>query len=423
MRERGRARVVRAEAFSPARVRLARGAERPRVGGEVRVVEARGGEVLDVLPERAPGVVGEVRGVHRVRDVGVVDRGDAEDARGAEDALERDAGHAGAAEHLQQAHRRRVVGSADDEARAVGRPGSRRSRGAGRAARRATNRRTARARATLEPATSGAASARRRRRGAHVVWTRPRRFRHLLLRRIKLTCAAASGSSRPRDRPPRTLRNARDAGWRRAPPRPRVVPDGVATPSRHRASPRRRRAIDAASGRARGRRALGIFVPGPARADDDASPSRPPPNPVAAPPRASRAPRASPRARSEPPRTTSPWEYLESDADAFDRLLRALDEDDAANVLVADADRGVVAAALTTRDGVDDYEFFFTNDGGKTVLFRAQSRVARASPPGCFVPGCIGPAVRRRADALRERLGWLALETDEEKQWVPLLLH
>ena len=91
VRERGRARVVRAEAFSPARVRLARGAERPRVGGEVRVVEARGGEVLDVLPERAPGVVGEVRGVHRVRDVGVVDRGDAEDARGAEDAL--DSGH------------------------------------------------------------------------------------------------------------------------------------------------------------------------------------------------------------------------------------------------------------------------------------------------------------------------------------------
>ena len=127
-----------------------------------------------------------------------------------------------------------------------------------------------------------------------------------------------------------------------------------------------------------------------------------------------------PNPRELPP----PWEYLESDADAFDRLLRALDEDDAANVLVADADRGVVAAALTTRDGVDDYEFFFTNDGGKTVLFRAQSRVARASPPGCFVPGCInGPAVRRRADALRERLGWLALETDEEKQWVPLLLH
>ena len=209
-----------------------------------------------------------------------------------------------------------------------------------------------------------------------------------------------------------------------------AAPESFPTASRrHRATARRHPGVAARSTRRRdalaGVALLGIFVPGPARADDDASP-------VPAPPEPPRRPAACVAGAScvstssfrTPANYLPPWEYLESDADAFDRLLRALDEDDAANVLVADADRGVVAAALTTRDGVDDYEFFFTNDGGKTVLFRAQSRVARASPPGCFVPGCInGPAVRRRADALRERLGWLALETDEEKQWVPLLLH
>ena len=241
----------------------------------------------------------------------------------------------------------------------------------------------------------------------------------------KLTCAAALRVVSSTDRPPRTLRNARDAGWRRAPPRPpsrsrrrrdAIAPPRVATP----ASPRDRRGVGTRSRASRS----GHLRPRSARADDDASPV-PPPEPRRRPAACvAGASCVSTSSFRTPANYLPPWEYLESDADAFDRLLRALDEDDAANVLVADADRGVVAAALTTRDGVDDYEFFFTNDGGKTVLFRAQSRVARASPPGCFVPGCInGPAVRRRADALRERLGWLALETDEEKQWVPLLLH
>eukprot|EP00747_Dinoflagellata_sp_TGD_P027939 gnl/TRDRNA2_/TRDRNA2_132926_c0_seq1.p1 gnl/TRDRNA2_/TRDRNA2_132926_c0~~gnl/TRDRNA2_/TRDRNA2_132926_c0_seq1.p1 ORF type:complete len:292 (+),score=49.39 gnl/TRDRNA2_/TRDRNA2_132926_c0_seq1:25-876(+) len=45
-------------------------------------------------------------------------------------------------------------------------------------------------------------------------------------------------------------------------------------------------------------------------------------------------------------------------------------------------------------------------------------------PPGCFKRGCInGPPQRRYATALGEELGWLPLEPDEEKRWVPLLLH
>ena len=69
-------------------------------------------------------------------------------------------------------------------------------------------------------------------------------------------------------------------------------------------------------------------------------------------------------------------------------------------------------------------EFFFLNDGSGAVLFRWAGRVNVASPPGCFKPGCInGPRQRARAEALQRELGWLPLETDEEKKWVPLLLH
>lgn len=85
---------------------------------------------------------------------------------------------------------------------------------------------------------------------------------------------------------------------------------------------------------------------------------------------------------------------------------------------------GYLAASLQYGDGVDDVEFVFTRDGSKTVLFAARSRVNKASPPGCFTPGCVnGPRNRGRMEELQRELGWLPLETDEDKKWVPLLLH
>ena len=58
------------------------------------------------------------------------------------------------------------------------------------------------------------------------------------------------------------------------------------------------------------------------------------------------------------------------------------------------------------------------------MLFIAQSRENKASPPGCFKPGCVnGPRNRARMEELLRAVGWLPLETDEEKKWVPLLLH
>ena len=85
---------------------------------------------------------------------------------------------------------------------------------------------------------------------------------------------------------------------------------------------------------------------------------------------------------------------------------------------------GNAACVVMDDADVDDLEFFFLNDGSGAVLFRWAGRVNVASPPGCFKPGCInGPRQRARAEALQRELGWLPLETDEEKKWVPLLLH
>ena len=62
-------------------------------------------------------------------------------------------------------------------------------------------------------------------------------------------------------------------------------------------------------------------------------------------------------------------------------------------------------------------------DGG-AALFRAESEVPLKSPPGCFFRGCInGPRARGHVELVQADLGWLPLETDEDKAWVPLLLH
>lgn len=60
------------------------------------------------------------------------------------------------------------------------------------------------------------------------------------------------------------------------------------------------------------------------------------------------------------------------------------------------------------------------------ALFSALSPSRRPDPPFCFVKGCIsGPAERGHMEALRDALGWAALEADggEDAVWVQILLH
>jgi hypothetical protein len=73
--------------------------------------------------------------------------------------------------------------------------------------------------------------------------------------------------------------------------------------------------------------------------------------------------------------------------------------------------------------GEDQLEVLLREDG--TVLFRCEGLQGRLpDPPFCVTPGCIsGPRQRGQLEALRDALGWSELETDEDKQWVQILLH
>lgn len=96
-----------------------------------------------------------------------------------------------------------------------------------------------------------------------------------------------------------------------------------------------------------------------------------------------------------------------------------------ADLIRVDEDQGYVSARVSYGGDSEDYDtlqFLLKPDG--VVLFKSEAAVNRPSPPFCFTPGCIsGPANRQRLEALRDDLGWTALETDEDKQWVPILLH
>lgn len=81
----------------------------------------------------------------------------------------------------------------------------------------------------------------------------------------------------------------------------------------------------------------------------------------------------------------------------------------------------VLQSSTSSKEDVDDLEFLFK---GKVVCYRSVSRVFIPDPPFCWWAGCInGPRNRGRLEKLRDDLGWVPLETDEDKNWVPLLLH
>jgi hypothetical protein len=83
--------------------------------------------------------------------------------------------------------------------------------------------------------------------------------------------------------------------------------------------------------------------------------------------------------------------------------------------ILAAADAGDVAQG-------DELRFLLREDG--TVLFSSRSPSRGPDPPFCLTPGCIsGPGNRGRMQELLDSLGWQVLETDEDKEWVQILLH
>jgi hypothetical protein len=103
-------------------------------------------------------------------------------------------------------------------------------------------------------------------------------------------------------------------------------------------------------------------------------------------------------------------------------LLDQLQQQGAASIS-SEPSTGLVTAQLRSNWGADDQlRFVFRGDG--VVLFSSSSAGNQADPPFCLTPGCIsGPGNRGRLEALRDALGWSNLETDEDKEWVQILLH
>ncbi|GFR47782.1 hypothetical protein Agub_g9551, partial [Astrephomene gubernaculifera] len=114
-------------------------------------------------------------------------------------------------------------------------------------------------------------------------------------------------------------------------------------------------------------------------------------------------------------------------------------------VVREDEPRGYIAAVVPYKLGPgrqqqpwDLLEFVFASEG-RTVTFRSEAlpgglpgsqplpglQLPAVPPrPFCWTLGCVtGPGNRGRLEALRDSLGWSSLETDEDKSWVPFLLH
>lgn len=122
-----------------------------------------------------------------------------------------------------------------------------------------------------------------------------------------------------------------------------------------------------------------------------------------------------------------PWSFLpETPAAAFRHVLSELEERGAV-VVTADAAAGFIKAHLRAAgsSSQDVVQLRLRPDG--VVLFRAEA----AGPPRqqrypafCLTPGCIsGPATRQQLEALRNSLGWMVLEPDDDKAWQQILLH
>lgn len=127
----------------------------------------------------------------------------------------------------------------------------------------------------------------------------------------------------------------------------------------------------------------------------------------------------------QPAQYLPPWLHQAGTQEAaFKSLLRELSAR-TAHIIEEDEGESYVSARVAFGPGSKDYDtlqFLVKPDG--VVLFKSEAAVNRPYPPFCLTPGCIsGPGNRQRLEALRDELGWTVLETDEDKQWVQILLH
>ena len=138
---------------------------------------------------------------------------------------------------------------------------------------------------------------------------------------------------------------------------------------------------------------------------------------------------------NKPAQYTSPWVVPQGTtmSDAARQLTTALRDVGGEGTKVATLnipEKGAVRVTASVPKGWgDDMRFSLRPDEEKQGAILCTFTVVGGSgafnlpdPPACATEGCItGPPQRKYVDLIRDRLGWLPLETDEDKKWVQVM--
>ncbi|QDZ18468.1 hypothetical protein HOP50_01g09720 [Chloropicon primus] len=139
---------------------------------------------------------------------------------------------------------------------------------------------------------------------------------------------------------------------------------------------------------------------------------------------------------NQPSQYSSPWIVPggKSLREAAEDLSRAVEEVGGreSTTLSAPFERqdGAVGVSASSKGWGEDMRFLLKKDAEKNTILVTYSiaspnsgaKVPVPDPPGCLEAGCItGPPQRRYVEAIRNILGWLPLETDEDKKWVQIM--
>lgn len=123
-----------------------------------------------------------------------------------------------------------------------------------------------------------------------------------------------------------------------------------------------------------------------------------------------------------------PWSFAPDSRDSAARALKRVLEDAGAESIQETKGEGSTTVQAVVpipgRPGSDTVLVQLRDDG--VALFSSRAAANRPDPPFCLSRGCIsGPAERGRMEAIRNALGWAALEAEggEDARWTQILLH
>ncbi|KAK3238108.1 hypothetical protein CYMTET_51857 [Cymbomonas tetramitiformis] len=128
-------------------------------------------------------------------------------------------------------------------------------------------------------------------------------------------------------------------------------------------------------------------------------------------------------AGQSPSQYIAPWDHPGYNAEQAYSRLRSQVLSQGGEIMEEDIGR-YIQARIPFGKEEDIIEFLLIDGDDGVICLRDISQVALPDPPFCLGKGCInGSRNRDRVNQLRDTVGFLSFETDEDKEWVPLLLH